>query len=94
MKKKGAGAIFITGGGQGLEPWHVLSSLAIGKAAIRSLCFSLHQELKSKGIKVATVTINGQVNPTTKFAPDLICEEFWKLYKTPLEDTPREIIYE
>jgi len=94
MKKKGEGTIFITGGGQGLEPYHVLSSLAIGKSAIRSMCFSLHQELKPEGIKVATVTINGQVSPNTKFAPDLICEEFWKLYQIPLNDCPREVIYE
>ena len=94
MKAQGEGVIFLTGGGQGLEPYPSFSSLAIGKSAMRSLAFSLHGDLKNSGICVSTVTINGVVDPTTKFAPNLICEAFWKLYESRENEMPREVIYE
>ena len=94
MKEKKKGTILITGGGQALHPLPLLSSLAIGKAGIRNLAWSLHEELKHFGIHAATVTINGQVKQGTKFAPDLICEEFWKLHSQPQGQFEREIIYQ
>lgn len=94
MKEKKKGTILITGGGQALNPLPFLSSLAIGKAAIRNLAWSLFEELKPHGIHAATVTINGQVNPATKFAPDLICEYFWKLHAQKEGEWQREIIYQ
>lgn len=94
MKEKKKGTILITGGGQALNPLPFLSSLAIGKAGIRNLAWSLYDELKPFGIHAATVTINGQVNPATKFAPDLICESFWKLHTQKAGEFEREIIYQ
>ncbi|MDZ4844168.1 MAG: SDR family NAD(P)-dependent oxidoreductase [Chitinophagales bacterium] len=94
MKEKKKGTILITGGGQALHPLPFLSSLAIGKAGIRNLAWSLFEELKPLGIHAATVTINGQVNPATKFAPDLICESFWKLHAQQEGGWQREIIYQ
>ena len=94
MKERKKGTILITGGGQALHPIPVLSSLAIGKAGVRNLAWSLFEELKPFGIHAATVTINGQVNPSTKFAPDLICESFWKLHEQPEGMWEREIVYQ
>lgn len=94
MKEKKKGTVLITGGGQALNPLPFLSSLAIGKAGIRNLAWSLFEELKPHGIHAATVTINGQVNAATKFAPDLICEYFWKLHAQKEGEWQREIIYQ
>ena len=94
MKNKKRGTILITGGGQALEPYPAYSSLAIGKAGIRNLSYSLHGELKPFGIHVATITINGMVAPNTQFAPDLICEEFWRLHQQPESEFEREVIFE
>ncbi len=94
MKAKKKGTILITGGGQALNPLPLLSSLAIGKAGIRNLAWSLHGELKPFGIHAGTVTINGQVNPDTKFSPDLISEEFWKMHSQKDGQFEREIIYQ
>ncbi|HXH18522.1 MAG TPA: SDR family NAD(P)-dependent oxidoreductase [Chitinophagales bacterium] len=94
MKANGKGTILITGGGQALNPLPLLSSLGIGKAGIRNLAWSLHGELKPFGIHAGTVTINGQVKPGTKFDPDLISEEFWKLHSQPDGQFEREVIYQ
>lgn len=94
MKEKKKGTILLTGGGQSLSPMPLLSSLGIGKAGLRNLAFSLHGELKDFGIHAGTITINGQVNPKTKFAPDLISEEFWNMHSQKDGQLEKEIIYQ
>ena len=92
MKNRGEGKIFLTGGGQGVEPMHLLSSLGIGKAGMRNLCFSLHKELKPSGILVGTVTVNGMVAKGTDYDPDIIAEHFWGLYNADTDKFQREIM--
>lgn len=94
MKAKKKGTILLTGGGQALNPIPLLSSLGIGKAGLRNLAYSLHGELKDSGIHVGTITINGQVNPATKFSPDLISESFWKMHVQQQGQFEKEIIYQ
>ncbi|MGO4698680.1 SDR family NAD(P)-dependent oxidoreductase [Paenibacillus sp. 2TAB26] len=74
------GAILFTGGGLALAPAAELSSLSIGKAGIRSLAFSLSQELQPHGIYVGTVTIAGFVAKGSFYDPDEIADQFWNLY--------------
>jgi short-subunit dehydrogenase len=93
MKKRKHGTILFTGGGLALEPYPMYSSLAIGKAGIRSLAYSLHGELQTQGIHVATVTICGFVQPSTKFDPDVIAEEYWRLHNQPKGKWEREVVY-
>jgi NAD(P)-dependent dehydrogenase (short-subunit alcohol dehydrogenase family) len=80
MKKNGRGTILFTGGGLALYPSAAYSSLAIGKAGIRSLAFSLAEELKPEDIHVATVTVMGFVKPGTAFDPDKIAAHYWRLH--------------
>ena len=61
MKAVSRGTILFTGGGLALEPEPSASSLAVGKASLRSLAFSLHKELTPFHIHVATVTVCGYV---------------------------------
>jgi NAD(P)-dependent dehydrogenase (short-subunit alcohol dehydrogenase family) len=80
MQKNGRGTILFTGGGLALQPRAAYSSLAIGKAGIRSLAFSLTEELTPANIHVATITVMGFVKPGTAFDPDNIAAHYWRLH--------------
>lgn len=82
MQARGAGTILLTGGGLALDPtgWPAASSLAIGKAGIRNLAQSLHKELEGGPIRVATVTVTGQILPGTALSSERIAERFWDLH--------------
>jgi short-subunit dehydrogenase len=75
------GTILLTGGGLALYPYADYSSLAIGKAGIRNLAYSLNQELSPKGIYVGTLTIKGFVEEGTYFSSENIAETFYQMYK-------------
>ncbi|NHM30237.1 SDR family NAD(P)-dependent oxidoreductase [Neobacillus terrae] len=85
------GTILLTGGGLALYPYANFSSLSIGKAGLRSLAYSLHQELNPQGIYVGTLTIQGFVNAGTYFSPENIANTFFSMYENQTEP---EIIFE
>lgn len=93
MIQAGRGTLVFTGGGLAFEPMAELSSLSMGKAAIRNLSFSLAKELGPKGIHVATVTICGFVQEGTRFAPDLIADEYWRLHVQAPDAWEREVVF-
>lgn len=93
MQANQKGTILLTGGGLALNPFAGASSLAIGKAGIRNLAFSLAQELSSSGIHVGTVTICGTVEPGTHFDPDAIAESYIALHHQPPQAWQTEVIY-
>jgi short-subunit dehydrogenase len=74
------GVIILTGGGLALYPHPQFTPLSIDKAALRAMAFLLHDELKSQGIFVGTVTIAGAIEPDTSLAPKLIAEKYWEMY--------------
>ena len=94
MKASGCGTILFTGGGWALQPWDGAASPSIGKAGIRSLAYTLAQELSGTGIHVGTVTIAGQVQPGTHFDPDKIAEAYLKLHRQPPGKFETEVIYQ
>jgi short-subunit dehydrogenase len=93
MVEAGRGTIIFTGGGLALAPQTDFASLSIGKAAVRSLAFSLAQELEGTGIHVATITICGYVQEGTHFSPERIAEEMWRLHSQPAGQFETEIVY-
>jgi short-subunit dehydrogenase len=90
MKADGNGTILFTGGGLAMYPSAMYASLSVGKAAMRSLAFTLNEDLKDSGIFVGTVTIGGTVEAGTFFDPDTIAEKYWELHTNR---TPAEIVY-
>ncbi len=94
MKARGHGTILFTGGGWALQPWDGAASPSIGKAGIRSLAYTLAQELGGSGIHVGTVLIAGQVAAGTHFDPDKIAEAYLKLHRQPPGQFETEIIYQ
>jgi short-subunit dehydrogenase len=94
MAERGAGAILLTGGGLALEPYPEWTSLALGKAALRSLGFSLHKALAPRGVHVAVIAICGIVEPGGPFDPARIAEEYWRLATAPRGLADRECIFQ
>lgn len=92
MRRRQRGTIVFTGGGLALKPRFPLASLSIGKGAIRTLALMLADELEPEGIHVATVTVDGFVQPGTAFDPDRIAEEYWKLHTEPKGKWTREVL--
>jgi len=87
------GTFLLTGGGLALNPRPEYASLAMGKASLRNLCFSLAAELEPAGIHVATVTVTGFVQPGTYFDPALIAEKYWDLHSELVGAWEHKIVY-
>ncbi|MBE9140710.1 SDR family NAD(P)-dependent oxidoreductase [Nodosilinea sp. LEGE 07088] len=93
MQANRKGTILLTGGGLALYPAAEASSLSIGKAGIRSLAFTLAQELQESGIHVGTVTICGTVQSGTHFDPDAIAQSYLALHHQLPAAFETEVIY-
>ncbi len=94
MKKNKRGTIFLTGGGTAIHAPSLLSSLGIGKAGLRNLAKSLNRELKSSGIHVSTVTVNGAVQKGTRYDPDSIANIFWGIYSANESERKWEVMFD
>ena len=93
MKERGHGTLFFTGGGTAIQAPAFLASLGMGKAAMRNLVSSIAQEGLPLGIHASTVTITGMVKAGTRFDPDLIADEFWRLYELPRDRWETEVVW-
>lgn len=77
MRAAGFGTILVTGGGFADHPIAGLATVSLGKAALRSAATMLGADLMRDGIRVATLTIAGQIVADTAFAPERIAERYW-----------------
>jgi short-subunit dehydrogenase len=82
MKAAGSGTIIVTGGGFADYPISALASVSLGKAALRSAATMLGADLESDGIRVATLTIAGQIVAGTAFDPERIADRYWEVVQT------------
>jgi len=83
MIKAKKGTILFTGGGFAYEPAVKYASLSLGKAALRSLAYTLAQELGAHGVHVATVTVHGFLQTGTRLDPARIAQTYLWLHKQP-----------
>jgi short-subunit dehydrogenase len=83
MVKARKGTILFTGGGFAYEPAMKYASLSLGKAALRSLTYTLAQELGTHGVHVATVTVHGFIQTGTRFDPQRIAQAYVWLHRQP-----------
>jgi short-subunit dehydrogenase len=79
MKAAGSGTMIVTGGGFADHPIPALATVSLGKAALRSAATMLGADLGPAGIRVATLTIAGQIRAGTPFDPALIAERYWQI---------------
>jgi short-subunit dehydrogenase len=82
MKAAGFGTIIVTGGGFADHPIPALATLSLGKAALRSAATILGVDLGPDGIRVATLTIAGQIVAGTSFDPARIADRYWEVVHT------------
>jgi short-subunit dehydrogenase len=95
MVERGRGTILLTGATAALRGSARFSCLAVGKFGLRALGQSIAREFSERGIHVAHVVIDGQIDsararswapdrPTSSFlAPDAIAETYWQLHSQP-----------
>ncbi|MBL6751393.1 MAG: SDR family NAD(P)-dependent oxidoreductase [Nevskia sp.] len=93
MRARGHGSILLTGGGFAHEPSALYASLSADKAALRSLTYSLAQELGGHGIHVATVTVYGLLQVGTHFDPEKIADEYVRLHQQTRGNFEIEVVY-
>jgi short-subunit dehydrogenase len=79
MRAAGLGTIIVTGGGFADHPIPALATISLGKAALRSAATMLAADLEPDGIRVATLTIAGQIVAGTSFDPERIAERYWEI---------------
>jgi short-subunit dehydrogenase len=79
MRAAGFGTILVTGGGFADHPIPALATVSLGKAALRSAAIMLGADLEPDGIRVATLTIAGQIAAGTSFDPERIAERYWEV---------------
>jgi short-subunit dehydrogenase len=79
MRAAGSGTIMVTGGGFADYPIPALATISLGKAALRSAATMLGADLEADGIRVATLTIAGQIIAGTAFDPANIAERYWEV---------------
>jgi short-subunit dehydrogenase len=77
MRAAGSGTIMVTGGGFADYPIPALATVSLGKAALRSAATMLGADLEPDGIRVATLTIAGQIVAGTVFDPENIAKRYW-----------------
>ena len=82
MRAAGSGTIVVTGGGFADHPIPALATVSLGKAALRSAATMLGADLGPDGIRVATLTIAGQIAAGTSFDPQRIAERYWEVVHT------------
>jgi short-subunit dehydrogenase len=82
MRAAGFGTILVPGGGFADHPIPGLATVSLGKAALRSAATMLGADLKQDGIRIATLTIAGQIVADTAFAPEPIAERYWDVVHT------------
>jgi short-subunit dehydrogenase len=79
MRAGGGGTIIVTGGGFADHPIPALATVSLGKAALRSAATMLGVDLAPDGIRVATLTIAGQIVAGTAFDPENIAKRYWDI---------------
>lgn len=92
MAGAGRGTILLTGATAALRGSARFSALAVGKFGLRALAQSMAREFGPRGIHVAHVIIDGQINTPraremspdreehTMLSPDAIAETYWQLH--------------
>jgi NAD(P)-dependent dehydrogenase (short-subunit alcohol dehydrogenase family) len=92
LLERGRGTIILTGATAALRGSAHFAALATGKFGLRALAQSMAREFEPKGIHVAHIIIDGQINTpqlresqpnreeSTTLPPDAIADVYWQLH--------------
>jgi NADP-dependent 3-hydroxy acid dehydrogenase YdfG len=84
MEQRAEGTFLLTGGGFGVAPSPDFIAMSVGKAGIRALALGLFEDLKKRGIHIATVTICAEVAPGSEAAA-AVANAFFQLRSQPMD---------
>lgn len=73
------GLVLATGSASADRPMTSAASLGVQKAALRNLVTALDRDLRRRGIRAASLTVNGTIAAGTPFAPERIADAFAEL---------------
>ena len=76
------GLVLATGGSSADRPMTSAASLGVQKAALRNLVTALDHDLRNRGIRAASLTVNGTIAAGTPFDPERIADAFAELVAT------------
>ena len=94
MRAAGGGSIIMTGGILGSRPAAAMTSLSIGKAALRAYALCLHQELAADDpVNAITMTITGVIKPGSPFDPNDIADRMFEAHRDRETGRGGEILY-
>lgn len=103
MVERGSGTIIFTGATASLRGGAGFVNLAVPKFGLRALAQSMARELGPKGVHVAHVIIDGQIEseryqhlteqrgPDSLLAPDAIAEAYYQLHRQPRSAWTQEL---
>ncbi|MGB3683677.1 MAG: SDR family NAD(P)-dependent oxidoreductase [Rubrobacteraceae bacterium] len=92
MQEAGSGTVLLTGATASMRGAAKFAALATGKFGLRALAQSMAREFGPRGVHVAHVVVDGQINTPrvremspdrdggTMLAPDAIAEAYWQLH--------------
>ena len=82
MAAGGGGSILLTGGGLALMPQYggAVPQLTAVKSALRGFVHASAADFATRGLRLGTVTVAGQVAPGGPFDPERIAEAFWVMH--------------
>lgn len=85
FEQRGKGTLLFTGGGVALVPSLGASSMSLCKAALRNYAIALGNELRSKGIYVAIVSIMNAINDKTGDNAADIADTYYRMHEQKKE---------
>jgi NAD(P)-dependent dehydrogenase (short-subunit alcohol dehydrogenase family) len=81
--------ILLTAAGMRAEPPAGRFALAVGKAGLAALGAALVAPLRSQGVRLRTVVLDGQVGADGPLRPDEVADHFWQAFAAPRGETFR-----
>ena len=97
MEAAGRGTILWTGSRMGLHPDRAgtgAPALTAAKCALRGLALAGAGHFHARGIHLATLTIDGTIEPGGPFDPDRIADAFWAAHVAPRDAWTAERVFD
>lgn len=88
------GRVTATGSMAADRPWNEAASLGVQKAALRNLVRSIDTTLRPKGIRAASLTVNGTLAPDGPFSPERVADAVYRVVTTSGEQWQVEVPYD
>jgi NAD(P)-dependent dehydrogenase (short-subunit alcohol dehydrogenase family) len=91
--RDGRGTLLFTSGGLSVAPDPDLTSLSVGKAALRAYVHALHDDLRDGGVHATSITIDGVIDgDEPRLAADALARDYVDLHHQAADDWRPELV--